>query len=92
MTIKEYLEAGDKRTKAYRDVKEYVEIIRHHHGPQKVEEVLKKQVVDVIGIEMPRQKQPRALDDSIRDAERRGSKARPGDVGGIINRESKEER
>lgn len=51
MTVKEFLETGDKRTKAYRDVKEYVEIIRHHQGPQKAEEVLKKQVVEIIGIE-----------------------------------------
>lgn len=52
MTVERYLEVGDKRKKIYKDVKEYVELVRHHHGPEAVETVMKKEVVDIVGVDI----------------------------------------
>ena len=50
MTIREFLKVGDKRKKIYRDVEDYVEIIKHHNGTEAAEKVKNKEVVEVIGI------------------------------------------
>lgn len=50
MTIREFLNVGDKRKKIYRDVKDYVEIIKHHYGTIEAEKVKDKEVVEIIGI------------------------------------------
>lgn len=49
MTVESFLNRGDKRTKSYKDIKLYVEIIKHHQ-PDILEKVLSKQVVEIIGI------------------------------------------
>lgn len=50
MTVREFLKVGDKRKKIYRDVKDYVEIIKHHNGTEEAENVKNKEVVDIIGV------------------------------------------
>lgn len=50
MTVREFLRVGDKRKKTYRDVKDYVEIIKHEKGTEEAEKVKDKKVVDIIGI------------------------------------------
>ena len=50
MTVREFLKTGDKRKKIYKDVKDYVEIIKHHSGTEAVKQVENKQVVEIIGI------------------------------------------
>lgn len=51
MRVKEFLQKGDKRTRAYKDIKLYVEIIKHEHGKQEAEKTMQKQVKDIIGID-----------------------------------------
>lgn len=50
MTVREFLKVGDKRKKIYRDVKDYVEIIKHHKGTEEAEKVKYKEVVDIVGV------------------------------------------
>jgi hypothetical protein len=50
MTVREFLKVGDKRKKTYRDVKDYVEIIKHHNGTEEAEKVKDKEVVEIIGV------------------------------------------
>lgn len=50
MTVRKYLEVGDKRKKIYRDVKDYVEIIKHQYGKEAAEKIKNKEVVEIIGI------------------------------------------
>ena len=50
MTVREFLKVGDKRKKIYRDVKDYVEIIKHHNGTEEARQVENKQVVEIVGI------------------------------------------
>lgn len=50
MTVKQFLESGDKRKRTYKDVKDYVKIIRHYYGNIETEKVMKKQVVDIVGV------------------------------------------
>lgn len=50
MTVREFLKVGDKRKKIYKDVKDYVEIIKHHSGTEEAKKVINKEVVEIIGI------------------------------------------
>lgn len=50
MVVREFLKVGDKRKKIYRDVKDYVEIIKHHSGAEEAEKVKDKEVVEIIGV------------------------------------------
>ena len=50
MSVREFLRVGDKRKKIYRDVKDYVEIIKHHKGIEEAEKVKDKEVIEVIGV------------------------------------------
>lgn len=50
MTVREFLKIGDKRKRIYRDVKDYVNIIKHNKGTEEAEKVKNKEVVDIIGI------------------------------------------
>lgn len=50
MTVREFLKTGDKRKKIYSDVKDYVEIIKHHYGAKEAEKAKNKKVVEIIGI------------------------------------------
>lgn len=50
MSVRDFLRVGDKRTKKYRDVKDYVEIIKHHKGIEEAEKVKDKEVVEIIGV------------------------------------------
>lgn len=50
MTVREFLKVGDKRKKIYKDVKDYVEIIKHHNGTEEAEKVKNKEVIEIIGI------------------------------------------
>lgn len=50
MTVKDFLKYGDKRTKKYKDVKLYIDIVKHHKGTTAANQEEQKQVIDIIGI------------------------------------------
>ena len=52
MTVKKFLEIYDKRKKIYRDVRDYVEIIKHDKGIDEAEKIKNKQVEEIIGIKI----------------------------------------
>lgn len=52
MTVKKFLETYDKRKKIYRDVRDYVEIIKHYKGIDEAEKIKKEQVDKIIGIKI----------------------------------------
>lgn len=52
MTVKKFLETYDKRKKIYRDVRDYVEIIKHYKGIDEAEKIKNKQVEEIIGIKI----------------------------------------
>lgn len=52
MTVREFLKVGDKRKKIYKDVKDYVEIIKHHNGTEEAEKVKSKEVIEIIGVDI----------------------------------------
>ncbi len=52
MTVREFLRVRDKRRRLYRDVKDYVDIIKHHKGKEEAEKVKDEEVVDIVGIDV----------------------------------------
>ena len=52
MTVKKFLETYDKRKKIYRDVIDYLEIIKHYKGIDEAEKIKNKQVDEIIGIKI----------------------------------------